>query len=660
MRPHHLLFVAFASALMSVAALSMTALPVAAGDPSDDLEARGIITAMPEGTRFGAWTIGGHVYQAVTGTTFFNEDRGTLALNTCAEVKYVAQGAGRLALRIKSDDTCDFGGGHDDHDDDVETKGVVESFPPSLIGDWRVSGITYTATASTTFVQRDGPFAVGACVEVKHPVSSTVALSIKTEDGFECGPNAGGIAKARGTLTAFPPSLIGTWVVNTTTYQVVSATRLSTRHGEFYLGACVEVHYLISDTNRTATEIETESPDDCGRSLPITPTLEARGVITGRPPTSTLFGTWHLGGHAYLAITGTTKFKQEHGELLAGACAKVHYVEQAGARLAVRLSSEEPHSCRAPGEDNELHGAITSLPGTPDLLGVWGIGGRNLLVTETTILANGPFTIGLVVEAHYTRAADGTLIATRIEGKHGATGEKARGKAYGILQSRPASPTVLGTWVVASATYSVTAATRLRGPLQIGDCVEVHYATDASGARLARKIKTESGDDCMQDGRPARKAYGFVQQMPPSGFVGTWLIGGASYDALASTRFEQKRGALRVGAYVEVHYDIVGGVNVARKIETHVPPQAGAINAAGTLSFAAGRQPGSVAPQVWLIDGQAYTVWGATQVDEAAGALVDGARVAVNAYLDAATGNRVATRVAVLGAWNAYLPMIQP
>ncbi len=651
-------FVALAAALASVAAVSLTALPARAAPPSNDLETKGIITAMPEGTRFGTWTIGGHDYQAVSGTTAFNEDGGLLALNTCAQVKYVAQDAGRLALRINSDDTCGFMGGDDN--DDVEVKGILQSFPPGLIGDWRVSGITYTAIASTTFEQRDGPFAVGACVEVKHPLSSTVALSIKTEDGIACGPNAGTVAKARGILTAFPPALIGTWVVNTTTYQVVSATQLHTRHGEFYLGACVEVRYLISDTNRTATEVETESPDDCGWGAPITPTLEARGVITGRPPTSTLFGTWFIGGNAYLAVTGTTQFKQENGALLIGTCAKVKYVDQNGQRVAARISSEEPHDCRAPGEDNELHGAITSLPATPGLLGVWGIGGRDLVVTETTILEHGPFTVGLIVEAHYTRAADGALIATRIEGKRGATDDKAKAKAYGILQSRPASPTVLGTWVVASVTYSVTSTTRLRGPLQIGDCVEVQYVTDASGARLARKMATESGDDCLEAGRPTHKAYGFVQQMPPNGLVGTWLIGGVSYDAAAGTRFEQERGALRVGAYVEVHYDVADGVNVARKIETHVPPQAGALNASGALSFGAGRQPAATAPQTWLIGGQAYTVWGATLVDDAAGALTAGRQVAVNAYLDSATGARVATKITVLGAWSVYLPLIQP
>ena len=182
------------------------------------------------------------------------------------------QGASRLATRIKSDNTR----GIISIDNDVEVKAIVQSFPASLIGAWRVGGVTYTTVPSTSFEQMDGPFAVGACVEVKTAIGSVVARSIKTEDSIECGPNAGTIARARGMLTAFPSSMIG---------------------------ACVEVHYLVSDVNRTATEVETESLDGCSRSPLITPTLETRGVISARPPTSTLFGAWLIGGIPYQAVT---------------------------------------------------------------------------------------------------------------------------------------------------------------------------------------------------------------------------------------------------------------------------------------------------------------------------------------------------------------------
>lgn len=120
------------------------------------------------------------------------------------------------------------------------TCGALQAFPVDLIGDWQIGGITYTAGVTTFFQQQDGPFTVGRCVEVKHPVSSTLALVIKSEDSRACGEGDDGhvvsVGKARGLLTDFPAELIGQWTISDTTYNVVSPTILARTHGDFFVG----------------------------------------------------------------------------------------------------------------------------------------------------------------------------------------------------------------------------------------------------------------------------------------------------------------------------------------------------------------------------------------------------------------------------------------
>lgn len=651
---------AFVAAMLTLTLQAHAAARSAARlDDDHDLDAKGIITSAPAGTLYGTWVIGGNSYQAVAGTTEFEQEHGPLTVGQCAKVKYVLQGATRIAKEIESEDDCD--GDHGEHRF-VETKGIIQSFPAGLIGTWVVSGISYTATPTTSFVQFGRPFAVGVCVEIKHRANSTLALWIKTQDARECDGAGGNIAKAKGTLASFPDTLLGTWIVNSTTYQVISTTVLDRSHGDFYVGACVEVRYIASDPNRTATKVETESPDECEDDDDgvITPTRQARGIISSRPPSVTLFGEWIIGGNAYSAVPGVTTFKQEHGELIVNQCAKVLYFMQGSQRIAARISSEQLHSCNAHDEEHKFYGAISSLPDTPDLIGIWVIGGRSVLVNSSTLLKNGPFAVGMIVEVHYYRVTDGSLVATKIEAKRGSTDEKKNGKAHGILTSRPPTPTVVGTWVVASVTYSVMTDTRLVGPLNIGDCVVVHYRVDSAGNRLARKLKTESLIRCARaDGEIISKTYGFVEQMPSGSFIGTWVIGGITYDARVGTKFEEKRGALAVGAYVEVYYFVQNGVNVALKIETHCPPQAGEINAIGALSFASGAQSAELAnDETWLIGGQPYVVLDATMLYDAAGELSAGRRVLVNAYTDSATGAKVATYIVALGDKNVYVPAV--
>jgi hypothetical protein len=97
-------------------------------------------------------------------------------------------------------------------------------------------------------------------------------------------------------------------------------------------------------------------------------------------------------------------------------------------------------------------------------------------------------------------------------------------------------------------------------------------------------------------------------------------------------------------------------VNVAREVETEVPPQGGDINATGAV--VSGPRPASAdAPATITVGGQTFVISEATLIIDDLGALVDGAKVSVNAYTNAA-GEKVATSVSVLGD-NTHLPLIR-
>ncbi len=650
------LFGLAAATLLTVALQSQAAAP--ATGPADDgggnggaLYARGIVTAIPSGTVYGTWIIGGNEYQAISGTTQVEQRERPPALNRCADVGYRLEAGQRIALRIRGNDDCGRGDGEDRGL--VETKGVVESFPSDLIGEWRVSGISYTAVVSTYFAQRERPFRVGGCVEILHPISSTVAIAIKSDD--DCRDEIDGLARAKGTLQSFPPELTGTWTVNSVTYQVLSSTLLNRSHGDFFVGACVEVHYNISDTERTAVRVATEGLDDCGDNRPISATLEARGLISSTPVSGTLFGTWTIGGLDYQAISGTTRFKFEHGIPEVGDCAKVRYMMSDTLRIATRLESEERHDCRREREESEFYGAIKSLPATPNLIGPWVIGNHTVTVTSATVQSDGPFSVGMLVEVNFIRSLSGELIATKIEGKRDSGSRRREGRMIGILQDRPISPTVIGSWIVNSTTFSVTASTRLTGSLEIGNCVQVRYSTEA-GQRIARKIKGSETTVCAPAGTVISKTYGFIDSMPATGFIGTWVIGGTPYEMSASTEFKEEHGAFATGAFVKVEFRVVNGVNVAREVETEVPPQGGDTNITGIVTTGPRAASADALPTI-TVGGQTFVISEATLIVDDLGALVDGAKVSVNAYTNAA-GQKVATSVSVFGS-NTHLPLMR-
>lgn len=269
--------------------------------------------------------------------------------------------------------------------------------------------------------------------------------------------------------------------------------------------------------------------------------------------------------------------------------------------------------------------------------------------------------MGVLVEVHFTTDANGVHCARKIESKStdGGAAPGQEGHAYGVVEAMPTGSPI-GLWRIGGVDYTATAATRFQqtdGPLTVGVTVKVEYVQSANGAHTAKKIATTSTTGNPTNPQHA-KVYGFVEQRPATGYIGQWMVGGVSYTADQTTRFDETRGLLVVGAYVEVEY-VPGNGNWIYKLETHVPPGAGPGDRVGAIQqTGAGLLSLDRVDAIWIIDGVSYQVVPATVLDDTRGALTVGTLAAVNSYTDG-NGNRIATMIrGVTLSQRFYLPLL--
>ncbi|MDW8269857.1 MAG: DUF5666 domain-containing protein, partial [Anaerolineae bacterium] len=500
----------------------------------------------------------------------------------------------------------------DDRDDLPTWRGWIESQPIGTnLGTWVVGGRAFQADSHTEFDQEEGPLVVGACAKVKYQTVNGVdrAVEIDSEPPTDCGATATPTlppgASPTPTRTATPGGqdvsvkarvdsmpaggLIGVWVIGGVSYTTDANTVFRQDHGPFRVGACVEVEYHTSHPSY-ARKIATKSDDNCppngGATATPTPT---RTVTPDATPTRTVTPT----------VTPTPDDRGGTGR-------------------------------------RELYGVIESFPAS--LIGLWQIGGMTFVADAGTRFEQerAAFAVGVLVEVHFTTDAAGVNRALKIESTAAGSGAPIgmEGHAFGTVEAMPTG-SLVGTWRIGGVDYTATTATRFKqnhGPLAIGAWVKVEYVQAADGMRTARKIETTS--TASNPAQPEHaKAYGFVQQKPPTGFLGTWVINGIAYIADASTRFDETRGLLALGAYVEVEY-IPGASNRIVKLETHVPPGAGPDDRAGVIQQMDAPSRLSAISAVWVIEGVSYQVLPATVLDDSLGPLAVGSTAAVNSYVD--------------------------
>ncbi len=147
------------------------------------VEFKGTVESLPAGGLIGAWVVDGRTVE-VSQHTRIKQENGPIVVGSRVEVEGWKLEDGTIqARKIESKD-----GNNDDEDHGakVEFTGHIVSFPQDLIGEWTIDDETVIATEATLFKQKDGPFEVGALVQVKgvrQNDGAVLAFTIKTESG---------------------------------------------------------------------------------------------------------------------------------------------------------------------------------------------------------------------------------------------------------------------------------------------------------------------------------------------------------------------------------------------------------------------------------------------------------------------------------------------
>lgn len=335
------------------------------------------------------------------------------------------------------------GGSSDDDDgnaattNSVEIKGVVQAMPAGgLIGSWTIAGKAVQTDASTKFDQENGQLAVGALVEVKGTkLNNGTVLAIRMEVDAGIGPGTG------------------------------------------------------SDDGVDGDNDAEDVGDDDG---------EVTGAIVSLPSDG-LLGAWNVAGQTVIVVS-TTRLDQEHGALVVGAIVEVNGLPDAtGAIVAGKIevkSGSAGGSVPVPG-NVEIVGLIEALPAT-GLAGNWQVGGRAVVVTDTTTLdaEHGAFVVGASVEAKGALDSAGNLVATKVETTAGNGAPVPALEFWGTVVELPsAAAGLVGVWKVDDKLVSVSPATKIEAddaPLAVGVTVEVHGWLQPDGMIEAEEVETRT------------------------------------------------------------------------------------------------------------------------------------------------------------------------
>lgn len=478
----------------------------------------------------------------------------------------------------------------------------------------------------------------------------------------------------RGLVESRPAGIAGEWVIGGRTFRATNSTQIEQEQGVLAVGVCAEVKYRIEGSGNRAIKIESAESDECGADGGGDggAIRKSYGLVESMPLSEDLIGAWRISGDEYVT-SANTYFEQEHGGYAVGACVEVYAGTGTPAPIS-KVSTEKSYKCRRSDGGGtipptvpygELYGLVNEFP--PSLIGNWVVGGVSFVADNSTRFEQkrSSFAVNTLVEVKFYVGANGLNRATKIESKYrtdpGGDGNGVRegneGHAYAVVEAMPASG-LIGDWTLSGLLYKSDSRTRFKqeqGSLAVGSMVKVRYYLDGSQNRVARKIETTSKNGGVEV--PGNfKLYGFVQSMPSTGFNGIWVINGAQFIADPNSLFDETQGLLAVGAYVEVEYTQEGADARIYKLETHVPPGAGAASLYGALSNVSGsvRSGSGAYNETWTIGGQAVTVTDATLLNDLGGEIEVGTWVLVNLTDTAGVATQIETVPNTI-----YLPLTQ-
>jgi hypothetical protein len=305
-------------------------------------ELYGEIQSLPTGfptTLTGDWNIGGMSFVA-TSDTQFKQERGAFAVGVMVKVHFYVGSDGRnYAREIESklprgDD--DHGGGH--HNRPGHAFGVIEQLPSSadLIGEWRISGISYTVTSNTRLTATVS-YTLNSKVIVHYRLDENnkrLALAIRPTHANGSASQADHF-RLFGYVTTLPASgFVGPWNIDNIGFFADGQTEFKEDHGLLAMGAYVAVEYSIVNGRNRIHEIETQVPPGAGDNTSTGVISNNGGALQAASANDTL---WVIGGVSYV-VTSATDLNDLENTLEIGNTAQVNsYTAGDGTQVATQI-----------------------------------------------------------------------------------------------------------------------------------------------------------------------------------------------------------------------------------------------------------------------------------------------------------------------------------
>ena len=315
--------------------------------------------------------------------------------------------------------------------------------------------------------------------------------------------------------------------------------------------------------------------------------VQFSGVIDAIAPEA-----WTVAGET-LAITGDTVVVITTGNAAPGMWAEVRAVREDDDTLTARRINVMPPEMR-------LRGEATFIP--DGRVGEWIIGGQPFLVDEDTRISDrgGPVIVGAWLQVAAVEEGS-ALKAVRIR----AIEPLPHVEVMGAIQAFGDT-----SWTLSSIVLAADEDTLVQGEPQTGLLAMAAAELQPDNSLLMLRVRVMWQDRGAT--HPPVTLTGLIQQLPPHGLTGRWMVDGQQLAVSRNTLIDQRNGLAVVGAEVRVDGWQDGDVVVAREIIVISSPEPGLqrVHFSGPIR----RLPDNGLLGLWMVDGRQVRVTEQTRI----------------------------------------------
>ncbi len=263
---------------------------------------------------------------------------------------------------------------------------------------------------------------------------------------------------------------------------------------------------------------------------------------------------WVVAGQA-VAI-GPRTIIRTTGAPAPGMWAEVQAVRDGDALTARRITVTPP--------EMRLRGEITFIP--EGRIGAWIVGGQSFEVTSATAISDrgGPVVVGAWAQV-IALEEGGALVAQRIRAIEPLPAVEVMGAIQAFADAQ---------WTLSGIDLAIDSETLIDGAPRVGLLAMAAAELQGDNSLLALRIRVlwhEHGGP-----QPPITLTGVIEQMPPNGLVGRWIVDGTNVVVSRNTLINQGNGAAVVGAEVQISgHQADSSTVVAREIIVLSSPVSG-------------------------------------------------------------------------------------